>query len=128
MKTYIRASDVTIREMSGRKCDKIYSGQCPIQKGSISRDMIDLPYFDSDGYYIPEDFCKGLAAKYLFSESDRQKLFTGFKCVKHKCGHIRMHSGMNHRMCVLGHLDEIVEVELEEYDGPCIDCEISQGL
>lgn len=123
MKRTIQASEVVIRKMSGRKCDKMHSGLCPIMKDQITKEMIDLPYWDDSGVYIPEDFCRGLAAKYLFSEFEREQLFAGFKCVRYKCGHIRMRSDMNHRMCILAHLNELVEVELTESADLCTNCE-----
>lgn len=121
----IKARDITIRCMDDDvKCAKNVYGHCCVKIEDITSDMVFLPYWNEKSCsYIPENFCKGLAAKYLFSEADRQNLFTNFKCVRYRCGHIRMRSDMNHRMCVLAHLDKMAKVDLEECEDMCSDCD-----
>ncbi len=120
-KTRIEANKVTIRQMSGRKCHKVYSGDCKIVRDQITPQMLDIPEIDENGFYNPDDFCRGLAAKYLYCED--KSIFRSLKCTQYSCGHIYMQGDGNHRMCILKHLGESIEVEIEYYDSPCSECE-----
>ncbi len=121
----ISAKEVSIRKFNDGKCNLVYNGECIFDrfpKNLITKEDADLPYFD--GTYIPENFCKGLAAKYLYSSEQKKQLFSGdgWRCVEYKCGHIRMSSDCNHRMCVLAHLGELIEVEYKKSDSYCTEC------
>lgn len=127
MTQIIRASQVRIRDFScDSKCSVRHCGACLVKKEDITKEMRNLPaYYESGPYlgaYIPENFCRGLAAKYLFPEPE-ETLFSRFKCVQYACGHIELQSDGNHRMCVLQKLDQLIEVEMKQYDGVCTDCE-----
>lgn len=123
MKTeMVDARDVIVREMSGRKCQYVKSDQCPVVRELITRDMIDWSYLDSHGCYIAENFCKVLAAKYLFDpECD---LFGPFemRCYRYACGHYEKRSDGHHRMCVLKHLGESVPAMITDVEGLCSAC------
>ncbi len=118
----INASEVVVRKFSGRKCNLENTKNCPIKKDNISPDMLELVYKDDNYCYIPENFCLGLAAKYLFKKD--QTLFNPrtLRCIKYSCGHIFKSSDGNHRMCILKHLNEKVEVEMIIINSLCPNC------
>lgn len=72
----ISAKEVSIRKFNDGKCNLVYNGECIFDrfpKNLITKEDADLPFFD--GTYIPENFCKGLAAKYLYSSEQKNNCF-----------------------------------------------------
>lgn len=53
MKTRIEASRVTIRQMSGRKCHKVFCGDCRIIRDQITPQMVDIPEIVENGFITP---------------------------------------------------------------------------
>lgn len=93
-----------------------------LRKTQLLKQILICLFFDDD--YIPENFCRVLAALYLYSPEKKKELFSdsGWRCVEYKCGHIRMLNDCNHRMCVLAHLGESIEVGYTETDCYCSEC------
>lgn len=118
----ISAKKVIVRNFSGRKCELYNTNQCPVQKYHIQPSMVDLDYIDDEYCYIPENFCLGLAAKYLYKQN--QDLFNPqiLRCIKYSCGHIFKSGDGNHRMCVLKQLNEEIVVEMIVEDSLCPNC------
>ena len=121
----VDARDVIVRKMSGRKCQYAKSGQCPVIRDLITSDMIDLPYYRTDhlyGCYISENFCKSLAAKYLFDSECELFNPHEMQCYRYTCGHYKKRSDGHHRMCVLKHLGVSVPAMITDVEYPCSAC------